>query len=642
MNRLRQLGLFLLAVFVHIQSLTYWFVAIDTPKLIASSRVQGPGDIIEVLTRPMMHGTGFTDIALFYRPVSSFSYALDYWVWGLSPVGYHLTNLVLHGVATVLVALVVAEMTGRSSTGQLTGVLFALHPLMAEIVPAAARRHDIVMAIFMLGSLLLFIKSRNERGTRRRRLLGGALVMFAFALGAKEPALMVPGLVFVWTALQQVGTDRREALRTVIRDVTPFAVVTLAYLAVRFAVLGELGGYRQKDPISPADGIRISVEYVISLVYPSDVIGVGVTAGGIWLVVLLVLVVVFAFVCLCSVSSFGGSDLSASVSDNTLLLAGFVGGIVAIPLVIAWFPLFGRDELGTLVYLQPQPFHSYVYPSPLQARIGLILLGSCLIGVLWALISRPSTITDTERNVLAFFSIWLLLPLVLAYQSGVYTIRTGYVSVIPAMAILSVLLISGYCKARTIGSSARLSLDQNAALVGIVLLLIVPMVATSPLFHSYNGWEAAGETNQLTLRGLTDELDGMSEDTTVKLIGLPSGIEGSGKTFPRVKSIVYLDSQASQAWLELQRPNREITVIGGEPSRLQRAPERISFNTTRENGRVIVRLRYDSQVGHVHDELYTAPGTEVRTGPIRSAHSPVYSAEVPHLSYSNPYRHPLH
>lgn len=605
MNRLRKLGLFLLAVVVHIESLTYWFVAIDTPKLIASSRAGSVDDIVDVFTRPMMHGTGFTDFALFYRPLSSLSYTVDYWVWGLNPAGYHLTTLVLHGVVAVLVAITVAEITDNSVVGQLSGVLFALHPLTAEVVPAASRRHDIIMAVFMLGSLTLFIRHTKKRDqgvqeqaptqvqTRTRiqgaYRLGGALLLYVLALGAKEPALMIPGLVFIWSAIQRFETPS-NALRTAVRDVIPFGVVTIAYLAVRFAVLGGLGGYDRDASISIKDETRVAVEYVISIAYPSDVINSGLAAGGLWVGVLFLLIALIVLVSLCGVASLDRSEWSRSAS--TPLLAGFIGGCAAIVLLLA-FPPFGRDLLDYLVYRQPIPFHSYLYPSAAHAAIGVTFLGSCFAGILWAVLTRTSTLKDTERTALVFFIVWFLAPLALYLRNGLYTIRTGYLSIIPAVAILSLLLVSAGQKLRR-----ERSLDQNTAIVGITLLLIVPMVATSPLFHPYDEWKTAGEVNRLTFQGLDNELDGMSDDTTVKVNGLPTGITSSEQPFPRTKSIVYLSPKATQSWLRLQRSAPDstsgITVVGGERTKLHQVPERISLNSTRHNGRVTVWLRYES------------------------------------------------
>ncbi len=604
MNRSRQLALFLLAIVAHIESLTYWFVATDTTKLIVSSRVLNVGDAVELFTQPMMYEADFTDIALFYRPIASLSYAIDYAVWGLDPTGYHLTNLVLHGVVVVLVAIVVTEITNDSIVGQLSAVLVALHPLMAEVVPAAPRRHDIVMAIFVLGSLTLYIRSKNKTASDGRANLVGALVLYALALGAKEPALLVPGLLFVWTAIQQYDTGPYNALRTAVRAVIPFGVVTVVYLAVRVAVLGGLGGYHhiRSGPVTLVDEIRVVVEYVISLAYPADVIGNGLAAGGLWMGVLLILAMLIVLVSLCGVSSLHRERSSAT---STPLLAGFIGGCTTIALLIAFSPEW--EILGYLVYRQPAPRHSYLYPSMAHAAVGLILLGSCCAGLLWAMTTRASAFTEIQP-ALAFFVIWLLAPLALFFRNGLYTIRTGYLSVIPAMAILALVLVSA---GREIWNSDQTQdsdrsrqwstpLDQNIALVGIVLLLIVPIVATSPLFHPYDSWETAGELNRQTFVGLDNELDGeLGESTTVQLIGAPSGLVDSERSFPRVKSVVYMDQKAVQSWLMLQRTEQsastETTVATNNSTELQRIPDRILFETTREQETVVVRFRYENK-----------------------------------------------
>lgn len=578
MHRLRLLALFLLGAVVHVESLGYWFVAVDSPKLILSSRIAGWGDAVAIFTQPLMHETEFTTLALFYRPLASLSYSVDYWVWGVDPFGYHLTNLLLQGVAVVSVAVVVGELTRDDAVGQLTAALFALHPLTAEVVPAAPRRHDILMLIFLLGSLVLFVRSQRERRASWRAStlsLGGSLVAYVLALGSKEPAVIVPALVFGWTALQHFDGDPFGALWASVRATVPFGVVTAAYLAIRVSVLGSLGGYRGGHEMFE-NAIPIAVGYFVSVAYPADVLGLGLAAGGRWIGVGLLVGVLLALVVVSAVVSVGAGRVRVK---NVPLVALIVGACV----LIAAVPWLGQRALGPIGGLL-SGFTPIPYP-PRHTTAGLLLGGTCLVGGLWALRGR-STNGRIDAPALAFFIAWFVLPLALYARGDRYLIRTGYASIVPAMAILSVLLVSAV---RALRASDR-TLDHNAVLVGSVLLVLVPQIAVSPLFHPYDGWRASGEVNRMVFNGLADELadDG---STTLRVHGLPSGI--TSDSFPGARSVVYPGAQATGSWLKLFHPNQELTVHSEGRTHLQRVPEAVSINTTRDSDTLIATLHYE-------------------------------------------------
>src|SRR5262249_42113084 len=82
-----------------------------------------------------------------FRPVVNASYAMDRAIWGYRPFGFHVTNVLLHAIVSVLLYVLLlralADARERSRAGApggsvdmwaaLTGAaLFAVHPLMTE------------------------------------------------------------------------------------------------------------------------------------------------------------------------------------------------------------------------------------------------------------------------------------------------------------------------------------------------------------------------------------------------------------------------------------------------------------------------------------------------------------------------------
>ena len=197
------------AVLAHYEILSYWFTGSDTLTLIEKSRMRTPAEAWEVFSSPLMYGTNFSIIvALFYRPVANLSYAVDFALWGLDPFGYHLTDLLLHAIASALTFAFVRRVSKDILVGALAGCLFALHPITAEVVPTPARRHDVLATVFVLVSLLLFFRAvaRDRLHRGRWGLLAGSVLSYLLAVGAKEIGVLAPPLVGAWFLL--VAYDR--------------------------------------------------------------------------------------------------------------------------------------------------------------------------------------------------------------------------------------------------------------------------------------------------------------------------------------------------------------------------------------------------------------------------------------------------
>ncbi|WP_049998992.1 hypothetical protein [Halococcus sediminicola] len=554
----------LLALVAHAETLEYWFVASDTLPLVATSRVTDPAGFVALFTQPLMAGSDFTTTALFYRPVSTLTYAIDYALWGLNPAGYHLTNLLLHTAAAALVAVCTVQITRRRAVGVLAGALFAIHPVTAEVVPVTARRQDTLLTIFVLLSLVLFVRWYRATAPAERfpwrwashRPLGGALVAYALALGAKETAVVVPVMATVWVLLHRESDRPRQLFRTLFGTVGPFAAVTLTYLAVRVAVLDGLGGYRVPTSATLLDRSLFGVKYLLWLVYPQNAI-LGLpslrAAGTPSLVVGVAGVLLVGALVVMALLRQGYFHRGRFRRLRALSPVASVVGFAAIPLVLA------GESLGAVALPAIEnPLGGYL--------VGVLFVGACLAGLATALFAGGVPIGGNRRRQLAFFACWVLVPLSLLVTRGFVTskpltfgfgMRNGYLAAAPAMAALALVVVPSL---RRVLAALRDALtdERNSApnagdmaCIAAIGLLLFPVLGASPLLYAGDGWRSAGDLNERSLSGLDDALDGVSGDKPIYVVNFPQGFDNSHQPTPHAQSVTPLRPYSVEAWLEL-------------------------------------------------------------------------------------------
>jgi hypothetical protein len=163
------------------------------------------------------------------------SYALNYAWGGEDPTGYHLVNIALHVVSSILVVLLLWQLSANRTLAFLAGVVFALHPVHTEAVNYFTARSSIFYTLWSVLSVILYVRFR--RSGRLIPLLG-ALVSYAAALLAKEAAIVVPVLLLAYDI-----SFRRNGLKKIMQWIRPhlgFLSVSIAFVMLRQAITGAL------------------------------------------------------------------------------------------------------------------------------------------------------------------------------------------------------------------------------------------------------------------------------------------------------------------------------------------------------------------------------------------------------------------
>ncbi len=170
------------------------------------------------------------------RPFPAATYQLSA-LWGAaSPVANHVINVALHALNAVLVLIVTQRSAGLSLVpSAFAAVVFAVLPMQTESVAWITGRVDSMPACLYLASFLMFVE---WRALARRRAYWWAVGFCFGALFSKQNTVtLVPALVLYDVV---IGGRRPHASWAWVRPYAPFAALTVGYLALRYALFGEV------------------------------------------------------------------------------------------------------------------------------------------------------------------------------------------------------------------------------------------------------------------------------------------------------------------------------------------------------------------------------------------------------------------
>jgi protein O-mannosyl-transferase len=163
---------------------------------------------------PVMH---------YYRPLQTLTYLLDYQVWKLNPLGYHLVNVSLHVFNAILMFYLVTLVSGRRKLAFLASLIFLIHPLHNAAVAYVSGRADLLVTALMLSSLIFFVKFVIS-GQSQFGFYSGALILFFIALLTKEISLLL--VVWLFLIYSFVNPDSRKAgFRNQLLLISPFLII---------------------------------------------------------------------------------------------------------------------------------------------------------------------------------------------------------------------------------------------------------------------------------------------------------------------------------------------------------------------------------------------------------------------------------
>lgn len=145
-----------------------------------------------------------------YYPLVFTTFWLEYQLWGLHPLGYHLINILLHATVAVLLWSVLRRL--ELPGAWLAAAIFALHPVHVESVAWITERKNVLSGIFYFLSLSAYLRFRpltREPPDEPKRwgFYMLALAAFVAALLSKTVTCSLPAalLLLIWWKRGRLG-----------------------------------------------------------------------------------------------------------------------------------------------------------------------------------------------------------------------------------------------------------------------------------------------------------------------------------------------------------------------------------------------------------------------------------------------------
>ena len=150
-----------------------------------------------------------------YFPLTYTTFWFEYRLWGFNPVGYHVVNIAIHIINSLLLWLVLRRLSVPGAW--FASAVFALHPVQVESVAWVTERKNLLMLLFSLLSVLCWLKFvfDNKTGQKATLLYVASLLLFALALFGKATACTFPAAMLLILWLKRVPLSARRILQIV-------------------------------------------------------------------------------------------------------------------------------------------------------------------------------------------------------------------------------------------------------------------------------------------------------------------------------------------------------------------------------------------------------------------------------------------
>jgi tetratricopeptide (TPR) repeat protein len=216
-----------------------------------------------------------------WHPLTWMSLMLDGQFHGLNAGGYHLTNILLHTLAAILLLLVLRQMTGSLWRSAFVAAVFAIHPLRVESVAWVAERKDVLSGVFFMLTLGAYVHYARRSWSAGR--YGLVVLLFALGLMSKPMLVTLPFVLLLldWWPLNRMRADAaRQPVfrldgwliprRVILEKLPLLGLVAASCAATLFAQTEAVESLEDVSmPLRVANALVSCVAYIGGMFWPS-------------------------------------------------------------------------------------------------------------------------------------------------------------------------------------------------------------------------------------------------------------------------------------------------------------------------------------------------------------------------------------
>jgi len=221
------LSLALLTLATYLPVLAHGFIRFDDPLYVTRNPHVQAGLSWEGIAWAFS-----ANVASNWHPLTLLSHMLDCELFGMDPLGHHLTSLLLHTASVVLLFEALRRMTGCAWRSAVVAALFAVHPTHVESVAWIAERKDVLSGFFWMLTLLAWVCYVRQPSPKRY-----AAVVLALAAGLLSKPMVVT-LPFVLLLLDVWPLRRKIRVK---EKLPLFALAAASCVATVIAQSGAIG-----------------------------------------------------------------------------------------------------------------------------------------------------------------------------------------------------------------------------------------------------------------------------------------------------------------------------------------------------------------------------------------------------------------
>jgi protein O-mannosyl-transferase len=187
-----------------------------------------------------------------WHPITWISHALDWQLFGPSPIGHHFMSLLLHTLSVVLLFLFLAEVTRSTIRSLVVATLFAVHPVSVESVVWIAERKNVLCVLFLFAALLAYASYARRPNVFRYLLVA---FLFAVSLASKAMTVTFPFVLLLldfwplqriqkWTQPSEAFPVRQVSLVRIVLEKLPLLALSIADSVVTMIAQRKVGAVR--------------------------------------------------------------------------------------------------------------------------------------------------------------------------------------------------------------------------------------------------------------------------------------------------------------------------------------------------------------------------------------------------------------